>query len=156
MKYRPAVSFQAPAWENLLGAHCATWSCLCVHSELLLQDLVCAFQQEAQTSRKACLLLMSAIPAGRHCREAGHEADKLALSLRHMPRTLCSLQGRDQGQAKPPSVRAGTPCSTSRPREDLLTISAVSPLWRPSLWSLGLSLKNSVLKYSWEGKEGSL
>ncbi|KAB0342686.1 hypothetical protein FD754_019612, partial [Muntiacus muntjak] len=52
------------------------------------QHFTALVQQEAQTSRKACLLLSSVTPAGRHDEEAGHEVDKIALSLRQMARTM--------------------------------------------------------------------
>lgn len=74
----PAVGFQTPGSEHLLGVPKGlSGPCLCAHSELRLQDLANAFQQEAQTSGKERLLLSAAVPAGRKHIDAGYEVDKI-------------------------------------------------------------------------------
>lgn len=75
----PEVGFQTPKREHLLGApRNLSGPCLWVHSELPLQDLAKAFQQEAQTSGKERLLLSAAVAAGRTTIDAGYEVDKIA------------------------------------------------------------------------------
>lgn len=48
--------------------------------------------------------------------EGGHEVDKIALSLRQMARTLCSLQGREtKGKLSLPQLEQGLPVTPADP-----------------------------------------
>ncbi|XP_007939348.1 chitotriosidase-1 [Orycteropus afer afer] len=51
------------------------------HFTALVQELVSAFQQEAQSSEKERLLLSAAVSAGRAIVDAGYEVDKIAQNL---------------------------------------------------------------------------
>ena len=74
----PAISFQNPKSEHLLGAPKGQpGSCLYIYSKLLPQDLAKAFQQEAQALGKERLLLSAAVPATRKDIDAEYKVNKI-------------------------------------------------------------------------------
>ena len=132
--------------------------CLCVYSELLLQDLVNAFQQEAQTSRKACLLLSSAIPAGWPYKEAGYEwgGQNCSVSLRQMAWTLCSLQGREtKGKLSLPQS-GDSPVPPADPERICLLYLLLHPSGVPVFGALDLPLRIQSWNTPGRGKREAL